>query len=102
MTPATTHDFDGATYAPLLDKHRLNSQLRAVWDVLCDGEPHTVDEMQARGVKGRESGITARIRDFRKPEFGAFEIESKRVSGGTYTYRLVIPKPVGEQMRLQL
>ena len=42
------------------------------------------------GVTGEpEASISARIRDFRKPKFGAFLVERERIVGGLYRYRLI-------------
>ena len=37
------HDFDGDTYEPAQDKHRLNCQLRRVFDLMRDGKWRTLD-----------------------------------------------------------
>jgi hypothetical protein len=86
------HDFDGSTYEPTKDRHRLNSQLQRVWAIMIDGKWHTYGEIAAE-IKASENGVSARFRDFRKPEFGLHTVERRRVSGGLFEYRLI---PNGE------
>ena len=82
------HHFDGATYEPE-DKHRLNCQLRKVFDFMrATGKWHPLSEI-ADAVDGSESGVSARLRDFRKARFGEHTVERRRVSGGLFEYRLV-------------
>ena len=82
------HDFDGETYEPAQDKHRLNCQLRRVFDLMCDGKWRTLDVI-AYQVSGSEAAISARLRDFRKPRFGAHTVERRRVKCGLFEYRLL-------------
>ena len=83
-----SHDFDGATYEPEQDKHRLNCQLRRVFDLMRDGKWRTLDVI-AYQVSGSEAAISARLRDFRKPRFGAHTVERRRVKCGLFEYRLL-------------
>ena len=82
------HDFDGDTYEPAQDKHRLNCQLRRVFDLMRDGKWRTLDVI-AYQVSGSEAAISARLRDFRKPRFGAHTVERRRVKCGLFEYRLL-------------
>jgi hypothetical protein len=82
------HTFDGITYEESLDKHRLNCQLRKVFDFMRDSKWYTLREI-ALAVGGSESGVSARLRDFRKPRFGGHTVERRRVDGGLFQYRLV-------------
>ena len=81
-------DFDGITYEEPLDKHRLNCQLRRVFDYMRYGHWHTLTDIAA-AAEGSESGISARLRDFRKERFGGHTVERRRVVGGLFEYRLV-------------
>lgn len=85
---------DGDTYDHGRDGFRLAGQHGRVFDVLSDGKPHSIPEIQDE-IKRRfsrrdsETGISARIRDFRKEQFGAYEVESMEPgSGGLWTYRI--------------
>ncbi len=95
-------EFDGVTYDPALDKDRLSKQLGRVWSVMKDGEWRTIHEIRSRVsgyyVKGKlasdtESAISARLRDFRKKEFGSYILERRRCHeyAGRYEYRLLSP-----------
>ena len=97
-------DFDGKTYDPALDKSRLKSQLGRVFDVMADGRWHTLADIEEaifsqHGKCDSQPGISARIRDLRKPKFGGYEIEHRRVTlrahnlsepikTGTWEYRI--------------
>ncbi len=89
--------FDGETFDPFVDGVRLESQLSLVAHVMSDGAwwtiPAVVVEIATRyGVKCSDTGVSARIRDFRKDRFGAHEVERRRVAGGSglYEYRVVV------------
>lgn len=67
----------GSTYEPTFDYERLNQQARAVWDVVNDGKWRTPDELEA--LTGYNwASIGARLRDFRKPQFGGLKVERRR------------------------
>ncbi len=88
--------FDGATYNPNLDHIRLTKHLRKVYDAMADGRWWSLHELSLRsGVS--ELSIGSRVRDLRKEKFGSFRVDQRRVSGGLYRYKLVIPvEPQGE------
>ena len=79
--------FDGPTYEPELDAERLTDQLLRVWMVMRDHGWHRLDELAAKCGATTQS-VSARLRDFRKPRWGAMTIERRRVEGGLYEYRL--------------
>lgn len=81
--------FDGATYDAVQDGARLHTQLRAVRDLMADGawrSLHTIGECCGYP----EASVSARLRDLRKPRFGAYLVERERVlyGCGTYQYRV--------------
>lgn len=87
--------FDGATYDPAKDAARLGTEFAYVVEAMSDGEWWTLSGLRARilrvhGVSCSEAGISARIRDARKPRFGGRTVERRRVEGGggTYEYRM--------------
>lgn len=93
-------DFGGSTYDPELDQYRLGTQLQYVWAYMQDERWHTPEDLEENVHTGRfdENGeerhfrwasISARLRDFRKPENGGHDIEGKRLAGGSWKYRLV-------------
>ena len=93
--------FDGITYDPEQDKERLWTALTAVRHLLGDGKWHTL-QLITRQLAGdyrlavSEAGASARFRDLRKPKFGAHVMESRRVAGGLWEYRMVVPPPAEE------
>lgn len=94
MLPLEFHkagDFDGATFDPARDGKRLTRQLDMVKQILRDKKPRTLDEIREEiwlhyGVRTTETGISARLRDLRKPKFGAAEVKSGRRTGGVWEY----------------
>lgn len=82
--------FDGLTYSPALDSARLTSQLDRVRYLMLDGNWRTLDQIKER-AGGTDASVSARLRDLRKPRFGGFTVERRRVSGGLFEYRLVVP-----------
>jgi len=65
---------------------RLRGQLRKLYEAMCDGEWHTV-QFLATVIGAKECSTSARIRDLRKPQFGAFKVE-RRKAGNLHHYRL--------------
>ena len=92
----TQMTFDGQTIEPQ-DIPRLASQLERVRELMKDGKWRTLGEIQAAIGGGSGAGISARLRDHRKPKFGAWIMDSRRVAGtaGLWEYRIL--PPVGTQ-----
>lgn len=89
-------NFDGATFSPILDGKRLTTQFDRVRALMLDGGWRTLQEVAAI-AGGSEAGVSARIRDLRKPRFGALVVERRRRGdgkSGVHEYRLVLPEPV--------
>jgi hypothetical protein len=81
--------FDGETYEPEKDQKRLGKQLFLIRDIMSHGRWERLPEL-SRITGYPEQSISARIRDLRKPRFGAYKIERRRVSdSGTFEYRMV-------------
>jgi hypothetical protein len=85
--PPPDGDRDGETYERQFDYERLNAQAQRVYRVMADGEWHTLADLSA-ATNDPEASISARLRDFRKEEFGGREVERRRVAGGLFEYRL--------------
>lgn len=79
----------GETYSRKLDGKRLIGQKKAVYDLMSDGRWRTLARI-AEQVTGSEAGVSARLRDLRKPQFGSHNVERRRVSNGLWEYRLVL------------
>lgn len=82
-------DFEGASYSPNLDKLRLASTQARVLHLMADGRWRTLREI-AESCRTSEAGASARLRDFRKPRYGAQTVERERLKGGVWRYRLVL------------
>jgi hypothetical protein len=81
-------EFDGDTYEPAKDQARLTGQLARVKAAMADGHWHTLPWL-ATTVQGSEAGVSARLRDLRKPKFGGTpeDVKRRRVSDGLFEYR---------------
>lgn len=82
--------FDGHTFDPEQDEDRLKRQFNDVWRVMFDQQWHTLRGLSAR-TGHPEASISARLRDFRKPKFGAHTVLRRREAfgAGTFEYQLV-------------
>ncbi len=83
-------DRDGATFSHKFDYERLNRQMRRVYDVVADGQWRSL-RMISELAEAPEASVSARLRDLRKPQFGAFVVERTRdpFLPGLWLYRLV-------------
>ena len=79
-------DRAGGTYSPPRDRDRLNRQARLVWQVMADAGWHTLAEIAQRTGQP-EASVSARLRDLRKPRFGAHLINARYAGGGLWEYR---------------
>lgn len=79
--------FGGETYEPEHDQERLCGQLERVKVYMLNHGWVTLKTL-AKAVQGSENGVSARLRDLRKAEFGSYTVERRRVSGGLYEYRV--------------
>ena len=85
---------------PLIDatfpkvEPRLGRQTAAVYRMMQNGEWWTFGDLQfwlkKAGIGISEAGVSARIRDLRKPQCGGHVIERKLIGKGLWAYRLVI------------
>lgn len=92
---ATT--FGGSTFDPVMDGPRLGTQLRRVFDLMADGNWRTLADI-ANVVPGKETALSARLRDLRRPEHGGHTVEHRRVDGmpGVWEYRVIVRKETGK------
>ena len=68
--------------------------MHAVEKVLLDGQWHTIPQialaLRKLSIACREAGVSARIRDLRKPRFGGYNVERRRAGkDGLFEYRIV-------------
>lgn len=98
--------FDGETIRPKIDDPRLRRQAFRVFAVMTDGEWRTLHQIhlitwRMSGKNDSEAAISARLRDFRKPRFGGYTVERRRVgTSGLFEYRLQPPKDNGQRALL--
>lgn len=86
-----TIPFDGVTFDQAKDGERLTSQLRVVKDLMLDGIRRSLRDIEA--ITGYPpASISARLRDLRKAKFGGYNVERKRLAGGLWQYRIVLPQ----------
>ena len=84
--------FSGATYSPALDQQRLETLLARVFELMKDGRWRTLVEIR-EACGGSEASISARLRDYRKPEHGGHVMEGRRREGaasGVWEYRVLV------------
>lgn len=79
--------FDGAAYQHELDFVRLTGQMEKIYDLMKDGQWRTLRQI-ATITEAPEASVSAQLRNFRKPRFGAHRVNRKRVQGGLYAYQL--------------
>ena len=83
----TVPKFDGVTYDHEQDGKRLHKQLETVRSHMLRAGWQTLAEIhQATGVP--EASASARLRDLRKPKFGAYQVERRRRTQGQHEYRV--------------
>jgi hypothetical protein len=79
--------FGGKTYDAERDEKRLTGLLERVYGFLQAHEWVTLHDIHAV-VGGSEAGVSARLRDLRKADFGAHDIQRRRRRDGLFEYRL--------------
>jgi hypothetical protein len=82
---------NGPTMAPA-DFARTAKQRAIVLAYMADGGWHTLAEI-ARHTGYPEASVSARLRDFRKPQYGSHAVDRRRKYGddmGTHEYRLTL------------
>jgi hypothetical protein len=80
--------FDGATFQPERDGERLTRQLDRVKELMLDGQWRSLPQIAAL-VGGSEAGVSARLRDLRKPRNGAYTVNRRHVEDGLHEYQVI-------------
>lgn len=77
------------TFETAADLERRERLLDRVRELMLDHHWRTLGEIR-RAAGGSETGVSARLRDLRKPEHGGFTVESRRrgQDGGLWEYRV--------------
>ena len=91
--PGTAPQFSGYTFSPSQDGARLAHLLERVFALMQDGRWRTLAQI-AQACGGSEASVSARLRDFRKAQFGAHVVRHRRMSSGLWTYQLVPAGPL--------
>lgn len=88
---------DGESYNPCEDGQRLRTQHEIVLEIMSDGQWRTFDQIVKQiydryEVMASPNGVSARLRDLRKPKFGEHTVDKRRVEGhqGLFEYRVVV------------
>lgn len=78
----------GATYEADKDYARLNKQAKDVWLVMIRGGSYTLRQIEV-ATGHPQASISARLRDFRKPQFGGHTVTRLRGESGRHYYGLI-------------
>jgi hypothetical protein len=85
--------FAGSTYNAENDEVRLSRQMQGIFDCMKDGHWRTLAEIQAIVRAGSEASISARLRHFRKRQWGQNTVNRRRrgeVALGIHEYQLIV------------
>lgn len=80
--------FDGKTFVAERDGERLSKQSIRVFNLMRDGKWRSLQEISA-ATGYPQASISARLRDFRKPQFGAHTVNREYVERGLFRYQLL-------------
>lgn len=90
---------DGESYKAPLDHDRIARHHIIIKNIMLDGKEHSHAELEEAirdaGYEVKDSTVSARQRDLRKPKFGAYNIIRRRVGSGKdghFVYRLLRAK----------
>ena len=91
--------FDGPD--PKRDAPRLSAQYKRIFDLMSDGIPRTLSEIQGE-TGDPEASISAQLRHMRKRRFGAHQISKTYLGRGLYSYSLQVhvAPPIIEQAQM--
>jgi len=85
-------DFDGPCYDPAKDQARLTGQAHRVFNLMADGRWRSLSEISL-ATGDHEASVSSQLRHFRKPRFGAHQVEKRRRGDeprGLWEYRLIV------------
>lgn len=83
----------GPSYEFHRDEPRLTDQRETIKTLMLDGIWRTLPEIH-QATRYPEASISAQLRHLRKPRFGGYTVEKRRVNGGgLYEYRVIEPAP---------
>lgn len=98
---ASKSSAQGSTWDEARDGERIARQRARVEAVMANGDWHTLRAL-AEATGAPEASVSARIRDLRKPVYGANTVQRRRVpdSNGLHEYRLLLPEPDPVQLQM--
>jgi hypothetical protein len=84
--------YGGRTFDPVLDEERLNDQTIRIYRLMNDSKWRSLAEISDE-TGDPEASVSARLRDLRKDDFGAFVVNRRRrkPSSGQWEYQLQPP-----------
>ena len=77
--------FDGPGIVVPRDTERLKRQLDKVYDLMKDGKPRTLLQLE-QTTGAPQASISARLRDLRKERFGSLDVRKRYVYRGLFEY----------------
>jgi len=86
----TEAHFNGPDYDAGLDKSRLTGQIRAIYQLMIDGNWRTLSEIE-RLTGYPQASISAQLRHLRKDRFGGNQVDKRRRGdrkSGLFEYQL--------------
>ena len=88
---------------PQIDGKRILSQRDRVLDFMLDLKWHTLYEIE-KALGYPSASVSARLRDFRKQQYGGYTVDRRRrkEGGGTWEYLVYYPQPLPEPVQEQL
>lgn len=86
---AHSKEFGGATYDEKRDGNRLKAQLGRVRSVMLRNGWMTLEAISEQ-TGDPPASVSAKLRDLRKLQFGAYTVEREYVSRGLWKYRIKI------------
>ena len=86
------------------DPNRILGCGEAIKEIMLPGGWWTLSQIRLEihskhHVYAAEAGISARVRDFRKKEWGSYVVDKERIAKGLWRYRLLPPRS-DPQMRM--
>lgn len=86
--PEPSRAFQGVTYDAKLDHARLSGQLERIYRYMQDGSWRTLQAISdATGAP--HASVSAQLRNLRKKQHGAHQVDRRSRGNGLYEYRLV-------------
>ena len=85
----------GPAYEERQDGKRIGDQMERIKTFMLKGSLRTLSEI-AGTLHYPEASVSAQLRHLRKDRFGAYVVEKRRRTAGTWEYRLLPPVLAGQ------